>query len=387
MAPRTIVVGAGVVGLSVAERLSALGEVVTLVDRGAPGSGTSRTSFGWINSNGKAPRSYHDLNVDAVAAYRRLAADPSTADWLHLNGRLQWADSAAEIEALEASAEAMRSWDYPVEAMTVDAARRLEPDLVIPDGAEVRFWATEGFVIPPLYVAWLLARATSRRVRVATGQAVTVFRQRGGAVNGVILEDGSTLEADRVVVCVGRWTQAVLSLLDVRIPMLPTTAGSPTVGLLGYTSDSRTDLTRTVTRHSISVRPDAPRGRYVLQGHGLDHLADPAVEPDPGGAVGLEILARARQILAGFDRTRLDELRIGYRAVPADRLTVAGWAPGVKNLYVVATHSGYTLARHLGELAAREVALGADEGSLSDLRPARFGGPGEPAAADARAIH
>ena len=56
--PYTIVVGAGVLGLSVADCLAVRGDRVTIVDRNAPGSGTSRTTFAWLNSNGKVPPSY-----------------------------------------------------------------------------------------------------------------------------------------------------------------------------------------------------------------------------------------------------------------------------------------------------------------------------------------
>lgn len=376
MAARTIVVGAGVLGLSVAERLAARGDLVTMVDRGEPGGGTSRTSFGWLNANNKVPFSYHRLNVEAVARYRALVGDPGVAPWLHLNGRLQWADERPDITDMDATVDAMRAWDYPVESITPDAARNLEPDLLIPDGAEVRFWPTEGFIIPPLFLDWLLARATSRGVVLNAGGAVSGFETgSGGRVAGVRLEDGSMLEADRVVVCVGRWTQDLLALVGVHVPMLPATAGSPSLGLLGYTSPSGTRLTRTITRHAISIRPDTSRDRYVLQGHGLDHLADPAGTTDPEGRVGREMLARAAHVLAGFAGTRLADLRIGYRAVPADRITVAGWAPGVDGLYVIATHSGFTLALHLGDLAAREVLDETTEPSLADFRPSRFGLP------------
>ena len=372
MTARTIVVGAGVLGLSVAERLAAKGAAVTLVDRGQPGGGTSRTSMAWLNSNGKLPLSYHQLNVEGVKRYRELVGTPGTAAWLHLDGRIEWGVGADEVQSIEARVAALRDLDYPVEAITPGATRRLEPDLRVPDAAAVTFWPSEGFVVPPVYLEWLLARGRSRGVEVLADRAVSGFAVEGGAVRAVRFADGSGLPADLVVSCVGRWTETLLRSVGVHIPMLPPIEGGAVLAPLGYSTPVATRLTRMVSTASLSVRPDGPAGRYLLHGHRLDQIVVPGSRPEPDGELGGEILALGRAMLVGFDRAGLAELRLGYRAVPADRVAVAGWAPGIEGLYVVATHSGYTLALHLGELVAREVAEAHEEPTLADFRPDRF---------------
>jgi glycine/D-amino acid oxidase-like deaminating enzyme len=57
----------------VADRLAADGATVTVVDAVRSGSGTSGSSFAWLDSNGKLPRHYHDLSVRAMDAWARLA--------------------------------------------------------------------------------------------------------------------------------------------------------------------------------------------------------------------------------------------------------------------------------------------------------------------------
>ncbi|MGH2355514.1 MAG: FAD-dependent oxidoreductase, partial [Chloroflexota bacterium] len=99
-----VVIGAGVVGAATAYRLARAGARVTLIDRRAPGQGTSATSFAWVNANDKPPLAYHRLNAESVAAHRRLRddvlADVGTASWLHEGGGLEWTDSAAGRERL-----------------------------------------------------------------------------------------------------------------------------------------------------------------------------------------------------------------------------------------------------------------------------------------------
>ena len=50
-----VVVGAGVLGASVALHLAWAGAAVTLVEASEPGQGTSAVSFAWLNAFGKRP--------------------------------------------------------------------------------------------------------------------------------------------------------------------------------------------------------------------------------------------------------------------------------------------------------------------------------------------
>jgi len=47
-----VVVGAGIVGASVAYHAARAGAVVTLVDAGRPGAGVTADSFAWIGASG-----------------------------------------------------------------------------------------------------------------------------------------------------------------------------------------------------------------------------------------------------------------------------------------------------------------------------------------------
>ena len=53
-----VVIGAGVIGVSVAVELARRGAKVTIVESEWPGAGTSSTSYAWVNSNSKEPVSY-----------------------------------------------------------------------------------------------------------------------------------------------------------------------------------------------------------------------------------------------------------------------------------------------------------------------------------------
>lgn len=61
--PKIVIIGAGIVGASIAYNLSLRNADVTVVDAGRPGMAASHASYAWINARPKPPRSYHDLNL------------------------------------------------------------------------------------------------------------------------------------------------------------------------------------------------------------------------------------------------------------------------------------------------------------------------------------
>jgi len=71
-ANRVIVIGAGIMGASIAYHMAKRGAQVTLLERDAPAMGTTRNSFAWLNSAGKSPRPYYELNLAGIMGWRRL---------------------------------------------------------------------------------------------------------------------------------------------------------------------------------------------------------------------------------------------------------------------------------------------------------------------------
>jgi glycine/D-amino acid oxidase-like deaminating enzyme len=72
-----VVIGAGIVGASVAYHLARRGAPVTLIDRGtAPATGVTGGSFAWIEGcGGDWPGGAEDLRGSVLADYGRLEAE------------------------------------------------------------------------------------------------------------------------------------------------------------------------------------------------------------------------------------------------------------------------------------------------------------------------
>src|SRR6218665_2266657 len=94
---KVIVVGAGVVGASVAYRMAQAGAHVTIVEEQRPGAGTSSVTYAWVNACEKLNSyAYFKLNFAGRQAHEDILAEFPGADWYHRPGVLQWQNAEAE---------------------------------------------------------------------------------------------------------------------------------------------------------------------------------------------------------------------------------------------------------------------------------------------------
>src|SRR5688500_11525082 len=156
---KVAVIGAGIVGGSVAYRLSEGGAEVVLIDGAKPGSGTTSTSFAWINANNKLPRDYFELNVAGMGEHERLR-DEIGGDWLYTTGNLIWAVDE-EQEDLEKRVERLRSWSYAAEMLPASTvSKELEPEATFPDpDLQIAHFPEESWIDAPALTKMLVEAA------------------------------------------------------------------------------------------------------------------------------------------------------------------------------------------------------------------------------------
>ena len=367
---KVAVIGAGVIGVTVAAELARKGADVVLFDQSSPGAGTSSTSYAWLNSNGKEPRAYFDLNLAGLRAHKRLSPTDESG-WIGLGGHVEFAVDDAHCRDLAARVERLAPRDYGAEIITPDRARELLPDVRLPDGVKlIVYFANEAYAYPAKYIAFMLNRARAAGAEIRTGRSVVHVRSTGEGA-AIELEDGTVHLADRVVSAVGRWTQAFTSGIGYMVPVKEfSEPGDVVVGYLATTNPLPVQLSRLVTSPWLNVRP-AGGGRLMLQALDLDGTADPRNVPDPESDLAQTFLARLQTLMGNTDGARIEEIVVGQRVMPDDGRTIVGPVPNVPWLYVVATHSGITLAPYLGETVAAEV-LGVKQDAFEEFRIERF---------------
>ena len=94
-----IVIGGGILGVTTTYNLARAGQKVALLEANTIAKAASNNSFAWLNSHGKDPGPYHDLNVAGMKEYSSLEERVHTVD-VHRTGSLYWAASKADDDFL-----------------------------------------------------------------------------------------------------------------------------------------------------------------------------------------------------------------------------------------------------------------------------------------------
>jgi D-hydroxyproline dehydrogenase subunit beta len=380
------VIGAGVLGASVAARLAGAGMHVTLLDQDQPGRATSRWSFAWLNSNDKGPRLYHELNHAGVRAWAELAPDLDGPAWYRPVGNLELA--ASDTAELAARVRRLTGCGYPARLIGAAEASRIEPSLrPVAHDTMAAWFPGEGYLLTEPLIARLVTYATSRGAVLRTGEPgrVTGF---GTSPIRVRTAAGAALEAEEVVCCAGRWTPELAALADAAPPVPPADAAAavPAASAAQVPLESWAEPGATAPGFVVRVGPvaaEAPQRvvhapEIYLRPHsgGLVHLEAPdaAVDlhtPEPElRRWADELLGRARRTVRGLDDARVVAYHVCVRPMPADGQSIVGRLPGAEWLYAAVTHSGVTLAAHLSRLIAADLAVRTPAADLAVRTPA-----------------
>ena len=351
---KTIVVGAGIIGASIAWHLSRSGAEVVVIDGGA--AGASSQSFGWINASFYADAAHHRLRVAGIAAYGRLmAVQPDLA--IQMSGALCWEEQGTALHKPKADLSAL---GYPVAHLSRREAQALEPDVRGLPGDLLQF-PDEGAVDAGAVAAALLKASVAR---VVSGTQVLGVVQKDGAVCGVETTVG-LIEGQRVVVAAGTGSPDILSSVAVKLPMLVRP------GVLVTTKPVAVRIAHVLVTPHGEVR-QLPDGR-LLASAVAKHQGDDASEvTEQAEVIAARVLHWLDPMIAGAT-VDWDRVALAYRPMPADGLPVIG-ASGPTGLHIAVMHSGVTLAAIVGEAVAVEVlGQGAEyHALLAPYRPGRF---------------
>lgn len=393
-----IVLGAGIVGVSVALHLAKRGFAVALVDRGAPGRATSYGNAGIIEANTLFPASFPHLRALArIAVKRAPEADyhvtflPRIAPWLlsfwrnstpeRLIATMQamrplFARAIAEHEVLLAEAQATQylrhtGWlklyrsdagfaatarersiaaelGMPLRVLDAEAARALEPALA-PVFRHAVFWEQAASVSNPLAVT----SAYAARFAALGGIVITADARslhRAGTQWRIATAEGP-LDAPAAVVALGPWTQDVLLPLGIRLPLAVKR---------GYHRHFRARGNAGLARPVL----DAENGYCIVpMEQGLRVTTGAEFAPRdalPSPAQFGRVLPAARTLFP-LGEALEDKPWLGARPCFADSRPVIGPAPGQPDLWLACGHghSGLTLGPVTGRLIA-EMMTGAN---------------------------
>lgn len=352
-AKQVIVVGAGIIGASIAWHLTVAGAQVTVIAESERGGVATPNSFGWINASWGNPEPYFRLRTRAMAEWSRLARDLSSIP-LAWCGGLCWDLSAADMEIY---AKEHSGWGYGIERVDRGEVALIEPNLTeLPDFA--LHVAEEGVAEPVAATKALLADAERRGARILFS-TVTALVQSVGKTTGVDTSHG-LFAADEVVIAAGVGSPDIAATAGINLPI------ETPPGLIVHSRPYKKLLNGLVLAERLHMRQTAER--RIIAGSDFGG-ADPGMDAE---ATARELFAAMKAMLRDSDGLELDFHTVGYRPTPIDGFPIIGRAKGKEGVYIAVMHSGITLAPAVGLFATREILDGKRDTLLAPYGLDRF---------------
>jgi D-amino-acid dehydrogenase len=387
-----LVLGAGIVGTSIALQLARRGLSVALIDRRPPGEETSYGNAGVIEASTILPAAfppglgallrvglkraseanYHFRALPKVApwlrAFRSYSQPRRLAETARLNRPL-FARALAEHETLMQEAGALdllrktgwlklyrredalagmrlefdlaKEFGLPLDVLDTDGARALEPDLR-PVFSRAVFWPRAASISDPLALTQAYVRRFTALGGVfVSGDARSLHRTAGGWR----VETGEgALDSSVAIVSLGPWSPDVLEPLGIKLPM----------GVKrGYHRHFRVQGGARLQRPVVDVDFGyliTPMRQGIRLTTGAEFAARDAA---PTPVQFDRLMPRARSLFPLGERAD-DKTWLGARPSFADSRPVIGPAPGQPGLWLGFGHAhwGLTLGPVTGHLLA-----------------------------------
>jgi glycine oxidase len=372
--PKVAIIGAGVMGLGIAWRLAARGTTVDVFERATAGSGASHAAAGMLAACCEA-----EPGEDALVALGR----ESQARWPAFAAELQ-AASGIDVElrqegtlvvALTADDQArahhhlshQKKLGLPIEWISAAEARRREPHLAGKLAGAV--WSPQDHQVDNRKLAAALrVAAEAAGATVHEHTPVKEISFAGGRADGVVLDDGTKVAADVVVLAAGAWSRTVAGLAPEQRPPVRPIKGQ----MMSLKMDPAAPLiTHVVWAPGIYMVPRRD-GRLILGATVEEKAFDTSLTA--GGV--LTLLEAAWRTVPAIEELPIDEMWVGHRPGSRDDAPILGPGPVHGLIYATGHHrNGILLAPVTADTIATLVLDGAVDPAIRPFGVERFAPP------------
>lgn len=325
------IVGAGIVGTSIAYHLARRGGVrVAVLEREInPGMGSTAKAAGGIRVQFAS-----EINVDlsrlSLPDFESFSQEMGVEVTFFQTGYLWLATKRAEMELFEKNVEIQRRHGLDVRLVTREEIAKLAPYVRLDDLVGGTFHGRDGYAPPADFVQGYHKRAKELGARFFFGCEVKGFR------GTTVLTNQGEFAASKVVCAAGAWSGKIGEMLGVAIPIVPVRrqcfVTEPIRDGLVHPIPMTIDYTTGIYMHSESGGllvgkakvDEAPGFNEVVDYEFLEHTAELAMHRVP-------LLERAT-VRTGW---------AGLYEVTPDHHPILGEIPGRAGLYIAAGFSGH----------------------------------------------
>jgi glycine oxidase len=334
-----VVVGAGIIGLSIAWRLAGRGLKVAVFESAQAGAGASLAATGMLAAAAEHEPGGEEFLSLALASQRqwpqfRTALETQAGQTIDYRdcGTLVVALARDEVERLRFRHEHHRRCGLSTRWLTANEVRALEPELR-PSVAAGLLCSDDSQVDPALTMAALRSAFVAAGGHIIENCAVAALDLAGASVRGIVTA-GGRCRASTVVLAAGAWTGDIVPK-GVVVPVHPLRGQA-----LAVRTSAGTTLSHMVWTEQIHLAPKGD-GRLIV-GATVEEcgFADAVTA---GGVYAL--LEGARRAFPAIEEMPVEAIWTGFRPSSIDDAPILG-PTSVTGLVIATGHhrNGYLLA-------------------------------------------
>lgn len=358
-----LIIGGGVIGLSLAYELSAQGKSVRVVDRTAPGQESSWAGAGILPPDVSRPSEhpYQQLISLSHALHtqwaKRLREETGVDNGYHRTGALYLAhDEATAGQLKQVVAECGRRdieahWLSPAELAKDEPAMDLQKArgaCLLPDECQLR---------NPRHVKALLVACQARGVTIDAGRPIDDFAIQGDRITAARC-GADEFRAKQYCVTGGAWSGGLVARLGCTVPI------KPIRGQIVLLSGPR--VLRRIINDGHRYLVPRTDGRILVGSTEEDVGFDKRTTAETVGS----LLQFAVELVPGLHDHTVERTWAGLRPGNADGLPYLGRVPKLQNAFVAAGHYRHGLHLSPGTAVVMAQLLLGQQPSI-DLTPFR----------------
>ncbi len=375
-----VVIGGGVVGVSIACHLARLGcPRVVLLERGTLGGGTTAQSSCIVRTHYSVPENVA-LAQAGLAVFRDFAAylgDPEADAGYNRCGLMIVAAAGERTTALRETLAVERGMGVDAQEISADEAARIHPLLNLDDIAAVGWEPDAGYADAHLTLSAFARNARRHGATLREGVEVTsLLRNETGRVTGVNTSQGA-IHAGLVISAQNIWSRELAAWAGVEVPLV-----------LSRHAVFTLEASVPYSRRLPVLKDLASPGKLYMRSYGGTQLlvgdgneGETIARPDTGQAdVSLdhvtELGAQVAHRLPAFGEAGLASTWTGVYDVTPDWNPVLGCVPGVEGLRVAFGFSGhgFKLSPVIGRMVAQDALGLPPDFALAPYSITRFNG-------------
>jgi glycine oxidase len=369
MNSEVLIIGGGVIGLSIARELhKRVAGRITIVDRGTIGGEASYAAAGMLAPNIETDTSedFHRFGTESLNLYpdfaAQLLAETGVDIELDRSGTLCLAFDENEAAELTETFRRQKVRNVPVEYLSGDAVRGLEP-LVSKSAQAALLYSADWQVENRKLLSALRTFAERNGIRIVENVTVSELLADGSRVLGVKTAAGDML-ADTTILATGAWT----SLIKIGDASMPGSVKPIRGQMISFESGAR-QIGRVIY---------SPRGYLVPRADGRVLVGATVEDVGFDKSVTIEgidsLRLAAAEIVPRLGDLEIGEKWAGLRPFAADGLPVLGEIPGYENAFVATAHfrNGILLAPKTAEIICDRILSNAASSYLELYGVGRF---------------